>query len=299
MDPFGKVKISKSLSCSGILTCDPHAMVVVPAHGTPYVAHSSVYTLLANKQAPKMIDEDEMVDDIIANPEHNLRRTRGYNQEVEDHISTCCGVLCNEPGNIRKREMIGEIFAAMGVVSTGYQMIWGYGGEGHTGLDQVWWGRGGILVVEAKGGTGDLDTRPRYFEGTTHQAELGMNDSQSTSQMSPAWVFLNANGTAGQDFTKAVIQGNAINSLASPFAEFPLAKQYALQICRYLWRPKPELSDKFQGSVAALVDPHLPQPLVFDGNGRVISPDVKGITVLNGFAPWSREQRYSDYLDWS
>jgi len=298
MDPFRKVKVTKSLSVSGVVTSDPYAMVVVPARGTPYVAHKNVYILLANKGAPKEIDEDEMVDDIIANPEHNLRQTRGYNQEVEEHISTCCGVLCNEPGNIRKREMIGEIFAAMAMSSMNYQMIWGYGGEGHTGLDQVWWGNGSIVVVEAKGGTGDLDQRPRYFEGTTHQGELGMNDSQSTSQMSPAWVFLNSNGTAGQDFTNALIGGKAINNLTSPLAEFPQAKRYALQICRYLWRPKPELSGKFLGSVA-LVDPHLPHPVVLDGKGRVVSPDVKGITILNGYAPWVREQRYSDYLDWS
>lgn len=281
-------------------------ITVTGTDGHEYQVDATAFSLLSGVvPAPAAMTEDALIDSFIDTMDARFAMTPGHNANLQEHYESCAGVLINEPAPARRREMIGELLAAIVMAAAGWQMAWGYSGNGHTGLDQVWYqtaAPGGVItsigVVEAKGGNGVLSTVPRYFEGTTHRGELGMNDANATTQMTPAWVFINANGFIGRAFTASVINNTALPLILSPMEPtFPGCGNLALLICCILWRPLPAVSGDYTGSRAAADARHgvaLVHAMVY-GDLRCTTPDLRGFIITNGSCPFYDQRRYSDW----
>lgn len=163
--------------------------------------------------------------------------------KVREHLATCVDGLRAPSTDIVKRELIGEILAAVAVLRAypRLTMVKGYQGGG-TGLDQLWISpeEDVVGVVEAKGGRATPDTRERHFDGTTHQAEyLG-----KATQMSAAWVFIGCNKLIlGDRFTAAMAwhrpTGRILDLVRPRIAPYPRpsAERTAMLVCFALWNP--------------------------------------------------------------
>jgi hypothetical protein len=281
-------------------------ITITGTDGHQYQVNSLVYSMLSGVvPAPAAMAEEAMIDSFLDTMDARFQMTPGHNGNLQEHYESCAGVLMNDPAPARRREMVGELLAAMVMAAGGWRMAWGYSGNGHTGLDQVWYrtaAMGGaiteIAVVEAKGGNGVLSTTPRYFEGTTHRGQLGMNDPNATTQMTPAWVFVNANGFIGRAFTASVINNIALPAVLTPMeATFGGCGNLALMICCILWRPLPEVSGGYTGTRVAADTRHntaLVHAMVH-GALRCTTPDLRGFIITNGELPFWDQRRYSDW----
>lgn len=234
------------------------------------------------------ITESFVVQVLTSLNENVLAVCPGANPALLNHFTICISVLASEPNSIRRREMIGEMMAAIALGCQGYQMVWGYPGSGHTGTDQLWLRKDELIVVEAKGGTGTLSETPRYAEGTASSGKLGMNDD--VVQMKAQWVFVVCDNLIKGVFKAAVYSGKdpGMAVQADPEFEklFPGAGAFALAICRLLWNPradlKPEHNDVGLGHVARMLM-RCTIPLI---------TTVSGVTIHNGIDAWTDKKKY-------
>lgn len=158
----------------------------------------------------------------------------GDDATLARHMQHCIkqlDALAYNVGSAQSREMIGEILGAVPARMGGWRMVRGYNGKGHHGIDQIWEKGDLFLIVECKGGRGNLDDRQRYFEGITHKAELGMNNN--VTQMSKAWVFMGCNHI----ILKQMFASSMIRHQQHQLHYLSPSKRAALLICLRLWKP--------------------------------------------------------------
>jgi hypothetical protein len=200
------------------------------------------------------------------------------------HMTNCANDL-SLGNHIKQREMIGEILGAVRVrmLWPTWHMVVGYAG-GHTGIDQIWTDGFNYLIVECKGGTGSLSDRQVYFEGCTHQGQLGMNDK--VTQMSKPWVFMGCNDKLlGQRFGAAMISDTPFDwAFMHPY------QKHALRICLALWDPTEDLVQlghrtfTYKGGRGMVAPTRRFNGLMgwTPGESVIQLPTVAGIVVVNG-----------------
>ncbi|HYW07141.1 MAG TPA: hypothetical protein VE913_09310 [Longimicrobium sp.] len=231
---------------------------------------------------PNQITELELVTLLRSKAEAYARRGGDPRAVLVSHMRNCAAALGYITGSSTQREMIGEILAAVAVRKLGWTMVHGYGGSGHTGLDQLWTGGDRILVVECKGGNAQLDTRPRYFQGCTHEGTLGMN--ANVTQMSTAWVFMACNSS----ILGSIFGASMLNDIAPAVVVLTPGRKAALLVCLALWDPaefqRQGGAKHIRWSPAGPIAPtgHFNALMGWQGGMAITLPRVQGAVVRNG-----------------
>lgn len=219
---------------------------------------------------------------------------------LAQHFTNCRARLMNVVGqNAQSREMVGEILAAAAIArvnavhNTAWHMVRGYGGHGHTGIDQIWSRTNEVLIVEAKGGQGQLDDTPRYEQGMGCEGRLGFQGNSvyslqgSLTQLSAGWVFIGCNHhILGGKFGNAMLNDAAFGvPVLGPTARL------AVMVCLALWNPDPLLHAQAPGNfkhdvglMGKTVAPtgKLNTLMNWDDDLAITLPKVITIVIVNG-----------------